>query len=68
MTGIWFALAIVAFVALAALLPRAIGPVTSPEPVGVSPLDEAERILAKRYARGRITADEYERMTAILRR
>ena len=33
-----------------------------------SPLDSAERILAMRYARGRISLEEYERMTAILRR
>ena len=34
----------------------------------VSPLDEAERILARRYARAEITAEEYSRMLAILRR
>jgi uncharacterized membrane protein len=33
-----------------------------------SPLDEAERVLSRRYARGAITADEYSRMIAILRR
>lgn len=33
-----------------------------------SPLDEAQRILARRYARGQITYDEYLRMTALLRR
>ncbi len=33
-----------------------------------SPLDEAERILAHRYAKGEITAEEYNRMLAILRR
>ena len=32
-----------------------------------SPVDEAERVLARRYARGVITADEYRRMMAILR-
>jgi len=32
-----------------------------------SPLDEAERILAARYARGAITPDEYRRMLSILR-
>jgi uncharacterized membrane protein len=36
--------------------------------VPVSPLDEAERILTARYARGTITAQEYERMLVILRR
>jgi uncharacterized membrane protein len=35
---------------------------------GNSPVDEAERILAQRYAKGEITADEYNRMLAILRR
>jgi uncharacterized membrane protein len=33
-----------------------------------SPLDEAERILATRYAKGEITPDEYARMLSILRR
>lgn len=33
-----------------------------------SPLDEAERILARRYARGEITFREYGRMVAVLRR
>jgi uncharacterized membrane protein len=32
-----------------------------------SPVDEAERILARRYAAGEITFDEYNRMLAILR-
>ena len=35
---------------------------------GSSPLDEAERILARRYARGEITAEEYDRMLVIVRR
>jgi len=33
-----------------------------------SPLDEAERILARRYAKSEITAEEYSRMLSILRR
>lgn len=33
-----------------------------------SPLDEAERILARRYATGEITAEAYERMLVIVRR
>ena len=33
-----------------------------------SPVDEAERVLSRRYARGAISADEYHRMMAILRR
>lgn len=36
--------------------------------VGTSPIDEAERILAHRYAKGEITAEEYDRMLVILRR
>jgi uncharacterized membrane protein len=34
----------------------------------VSPIDEAERIIARRYATGEVTAEEYARMLAILRR
>jgi uncharacterized membrane protein len=34
---------------------------------GTSPVDEAERLLARRYAKGQINADEYERMLVILR-
>lgn len=33
-----------------------------------SPMDEAERILATRYAKGEIGPDEYSRMLSILRR
>jgi uncharacterized membrane protein len=33
-----------------------------------SPVDEAERVLSRRYARGAISSDEYDRMMAILRR
>lgn len=33
-----------------------------------SPVDEAERILARRYARGEIDSEQYRRMLAILRR
>ena len=33
-----------------------------------SPMDEAEHILAGRYARGEIAPDEYMRMLVILRR
>ena len=36
--------------------------------IPTSPLDEAERILATRYAKGEITSDEYSRMLSILRR
>ncbi len=43
-------------------------PVCTTRRVPSSPTDEAERILASRYARGRITAEEYDRMAAVLRR
>lgn len=43
-----------------------LAPVTTRRPV--SPLDEAERIVAGRYARGEISAEEYQRMLVILRR
>lgn len=33
-----------------------------------SPIDEAERILSRRYAVGQISAEEYSRMLTILRR
>lgn len=33
-----------------------------------SPLAEAQRILASRYAQGTVTSEEYERMLAVLRR
>jgi uncharacterized membrane protein len=33
-----------------------------------SPIDEAERILARRYVKGEITPEEYDRMMAILGR
>jgi uncharacterized membrane protein len=34
----------------------------------VSPVDEADRILAHRYARGEITFEQYDRMRCLLRR
>lgn len=37
-------------------------------PRSSNPLDHAERILAARYARGIISAAEYERMLSVLRR
>jgi len=33
-----------------------------------SVVDEAARMLSRRYARGAVSADEYEKMMAILRR
>ncbi len=32
-----------------------------------SPVDEAERVISRRYARGMISSEEYGRMMAILR-
>lgn len=32
-----------------------------------SPVDQAEKLLARRYARGSISGEEYHRMMAILR-
>lgn len=58
------------FAALAAFFLIGAGSAT-PAPrraVGATPLDEAERILAERYARGRIGPEEYQRMLAVLRR
>ncbi len=43
-------------------------PILSADPGDTSPLDQAARILASRYARGAITAEEYERMLVILGR
>lgn len=65
--GVLAAVAVVAF----ALVVAGIDSVRT-QPLGRvtprSPLDEAERILASRYARRLITAEEYDRMTAVLRR
>jgi len=46
------------------------GPATVTSAAGrpTSPLDEAERILAHRYAKGEISPEEYDRMLTILRR
>jgi hypothetical protein len=44
------------------------GECTTAPAVTPSPLDEAERILSRRYARGQITFEEYRRMNAVLRR
>lgn len=66
MKTIWSALAVVAVVAL--VMRRRRTPARAQRHVGVSPLDTAERVLARRYARGRISSDEYDRMTAVLRR
>ncbi len=65
--------AVLASIALALM---AVWAITTSHPSGapsstrkpVSPLDEAERILTARYARGIISTQEYERMLVILRR
>ena len=70
-------LATIAVIGLTAIAAVAIvghrdGAFAGPQPVranrGSSPVDEAERILAQRYAMGEITAEEYDRMLVILRR
>lgn len=59
-------------VAMLAFYVAGVGATVRTHPVGrtgpVSPLGEAERILLSRYARGMITAEEYDRMMAVLRR
>lgn len=62
----WGAVFLVAVVAL--VTRRRTSPARVRRHVGVSPLDAAERVLARRYVRGRINSDEYDRMTAVLRR
>lgn len=69
--GIAFIAAVLGATALIMVLTRHAGTyatVTSGPTHPASPLDEAERILARRYAQAEITAEEYSRMLAILRR
>ena len=69
-------LAMIAVIGLTAIAAVAIvghrdGAIAGPHPAhvrGATPVDEAERILAQRYARGEITNEEYDRMMVILRR
>lgn len=61
------AIAVVTASAVLLFLSRHARTVAAPIPP-TSPLDEAQRILARRYARSEITAEEYGRMLAILRR
>ena len=52
------------------LMSRSDNPLTTASPVTRrpnSPIDEAERLLARRYAKGQINAEEYGRMLVILR-
>ena len=59
-------------IAAVAIVGHRDGAFVGPHPIHVghpsSPVDEAERILAHRYAKGEITAEEYDRMLVILRR
>lgn len=69
--GIAFIAAVLGATALVLVLIRNGGTyatVTSGSDRPLSPLDEAERILARRYAQAEITAEEYSRMLVILRR
>lgn len=68
--GTAFIAAIVAATALILVLSRhsALATASPAAAHPTSPLDEAERILARRYAQAEITAEEYSRMLAILRR
>jgi len=69
--GIAFIAAVLGATAILLVITRHIGTyatATSGPAHPTSPLDEAERILARRYARAEITAEEYSRMLAILRR
>ena len=70
-------LAMIAVIGLTAIAAVAIvgsrdGALAGPRPAhinrGMTPVDEAERILAQRYAKGEITPEEYDRMLVILRR
>jgi len=63
--GIVIVVAFAAFLVWA--LTRSNVELASATPAPRSPLDEAERILAARYARGEITPQEYQRMLTILR-
>lgn len=68
--GIAFVAAIVGATAVVLVLTRHDGSFASTAPMTsthVSPLDEAERILARRYAQAEISAEEYKRMLTILR-
>ncbi|NTU72277.1 MAG: hypothetical protein HGB10_10750 [Coriobacteriia bacterium] len=62
-TGVAVSLIVASYLGTYASTHRAV-PVSAP----VAPLDEAERLLARRYARDEITHDEYSRMLCILRR
>lgn len=67
--GTWIAASVVLmFLAgLSLVATRWNTPSTAPAPAS-SPLDHAERILASRYARKEISAQEYGRMLVVLRK
>jgi putative membrane protein len=68
--GGWIVMSIIAFgfVALLALGAAAVlRPVVKTQPAVPSPLPEAERVLADRFARGDIDVEEYEQRLRILR-
>lgn len=63
-----FAALVVAVIAAILLFRSWARPMEQVHSVGSSPLDHAERILARRYAAKEITPEEYERMLTVLRR
>jgi uncharacterized membrane protein len=65
--GILIVIAAAVFIAWSIVKTTDLHPAGSVSAVVRSPLDEAERILSARYARGDITPDEYRRMLVILR-
>jgi len=67
--GIWILVVVVSMIVLSWTLTRPTSAVPAHDsPSGSAPLDEAERILAARYAAGAITPQEYQRMLVILRK
>lgn len=59
---------VVAFVLSELITARAASHAAPRRCVAPTPVDEAERILTGRFARGEITFEEYDRMRTILRR
>ncbi len=67
MTGVVVAIVIITILAAWIATQRS-EPATITRSTPIAPLDEAERILAQRYARRQISAEEYQRMITILKR
>jgi len=65
--GILIVIAAAVFIAWSIVKTAELHPAGSVASASRSPLDEAERILTARYARGDIGPDEYRRMLSILR-